>query len=160
PVEGVSWDDCVELCRKLGGLTGRRFRLPTEAEWEYACRAGTTTAYHTGDGLDALKRAGWCSYDGTWGSAGETKPVGLFEANAWGLSDRHGNVWAWCGDWFSAYPIDHVADPEGELNGTARVLRGGSWFALPGNCRSAFRSSRGPGYRHHFIGCRLRLGRN
>src|SRR3954463_1058768 len=97
PGENVFWDDCVAFCRRLG----EKFRLPTEAEWEYACRAGTMTAYYTGDGVEALKRAGW-------GSAEGTRPVGQFEPNAWGIFDMHGNVLEWVADWFGAYPNTDV----------------------------------------------------
>jgi formylglycine-generating enzyme required for sulfatase activity len=157
PVEQVSWDDCQEFCRKLGARTGKRFRLPTEAEWEYACRAGTTTAYYTGAGLEALKRAGWCSYDGVWGSAGQTMPVGQLEPNAWGLADMHGNVWEWCADFYAPYETADATDPVNTSKGDARVLRGGAWCHDPKSCRAAARSRWEAGYRHFSIGCRVCL---
>jgi formylglycine-generating enzyme required for sulfatase activity len=137
PVDSVSWENCVVFCERLG----QRFRLPTEAEWEYACRAGTSTAYYTGDGLDALKRAGWCSYDGTLGSGMETRPVGQFEPNAWGLYDMTGNVWEWCLD----------------KRGDYRVLRGGSWCGTPRNGRSADKVLDRADYRYSHIGFRILL---
>jgi uncharacterized protein (TIGR02996 family) len=137
PVEQVSWDDCHEFCRKLSAMTGRRCRLPTESQWEYACRAGTTTPYYTGDGLEALKRAAWCSYAGKWGDAGQTKPVGQFEPNAWGLFDMHGNVWEWC------------------MN--PHLSRGGSWRNGGDGCRAASRSHNTAGIRYDNFGCRVCL---
>lgn len=101
PVENVSWYDCQAFCKKLGGLV----RLPTEAEWEYACRAGTTTVYHTGDDEEALSRAGWYYTN----SGGQTRPVGELTPNAWGLYDMHGNVWEWCADWHDEYSKEEVA---------------------------------------------------
>jgi uncharacterized protein (TIGR02996 family) len=157
PVETVSWDDCQEFVEMLGQRTGERFRLPTEAEWEYACRAGTTTAYSTGDGLDALKRAGWCSYDGKYRGAEETRPVGQFEPNAWGLYDMHGNVYEWCQDRYGPYEKQDQKDPKGSTNGTDRVLRGGSWLGHPRACRSAYRLRGEPGDRSDCFGCRVLL---
>ncbi len=156
PVEMVSWDSCVVFCKKLRQLTGKRFRLPTEAEWEYACRAGTTTAYHSGNGLEALRQVGWCSYDEVPGSAGMTQPVGLLQPNAWGLWDMHGNVWEWCRDWYAPYEGDAI-DPIGPCFGTARVLRGGSWYYGPNDCRSARRVRKEPATRYADIGCRILL---
>jgi formylglycine-generating enzyme required for sulfatase activity len=156
PVENVSWDDCQEFCQRLGDRTGRRFRLPTEAEWEYACRAGTTPAYHTGDGQEEAKRVGWWS-EGKWGSAGQTRPVGQFEPNAWGLRDMHGNVWEWCADLYAPYPNGEVTDPINTSDGDDRVLRGGSWFNGPKYSRSAHRYKRVAHFRLNSIGCRVCL---
>jgi formylglycine-generating enzyme required for sulfatase activity/tRNA A-37 threonylcarbamoyl transferase component Bud32 len=129
PVEMVSWDDANAFCRRLSERGTGTYRLPTEAEWEYACRADTTTAYHSGNDAGALSRTGWCSADGRWGNAGGTQPVGQLAANAWGLFDTHGNVWEWC------------ADAVGPAAANLRVLRGGSWFDPPARCRSAARLS-------------------
>jgi len=144
PVECVSWNDCQDFLRKAGdGL-----RLPTEAEWEYACRAGTTGAFYFGDtiGTDSA------NYDGnyTYGNGGKgvyrqrTVEVGSFRSNAWGLYDMHGNVWEWCKDWYATYPPRTVEDPQGPSSGQFRVLRGGSWVNGPRYCRSAYRDFNDP----------------
>jgi formylglycine-generating enzyme required for sulfatase activity len=147
PVESVSWDDAVAFCEKLSQRTGRTYRLPSEAEWEYACRAGTTTPFHFGPTITT----DLVNFDGnnTYGAApkgkyrGQTTDVGSFPPNAFGLYDVHGNVWEWCQDvWHSSYegaPTDGSAWVEGD-NQTLRLLRGGSWGNLPANCRSAFRN--------------------
>jgi len=138
PVERVSWDDGAAFCRVLTTKTGKAFRLPTEAEWEYACRAGTTTIYHAGENESDLAKAGW--YKGN--SGGMTHPVGKKEPNAWGLHDMHGNVWEWCWDWYGSYSSGSQADPRGPASGKRRVYRGGSWsrFDGAGYCRAARRS--------------------
>jgi formylglycine-generating enzyme required for sulfatase activity len=129
PVEQVTWDDAVAFCRKVGG------RLPTEAEWEYACRAGTTTRYHSGRKHDDCERVGW-----TIDNSGETThAVGGKQANAWGLHDVHGNVWEWCADSYGDYPSAEAVDPTGPDSGQKRVLRGGSWYDYSVYCRSTFR---------------------
>jgi uncharacterized protein (TIGR02996 family) len=156
PVERVSWTDCQDYCTRLGQRTGLRFRLANEAEWEWACRAGTTTAYYTGEGLDAVKQAGWCSYDGVSGSARETRPVGKFLPNGWGLFDLHGNVAEWCSDWWGPYQADEEA-PTGSSSGIFRVQRGGGWASPPDNCRSDYRSCDLPHSRQNSFGCRLAL---
>ncbi len=156
PVEQVSWNDAMEFCRKLtereraaGRLPeGYAYTLPTEAEWEYACRAGTTGDY--AGNLDAM---GW--YGANSGST--THPVGTKQANAWGLHDMHGNVWEWCADWYGNYPGGSVTDPTGPPSGSYRVLRGGCWFSAAVDCRSAGRSENGPGLRSLIIGFRLAL---
>ena len=136
PVENVSRDDANEFCKRLSQKTGRKIRLPTEAEWEYACRAGTTTRFNTGDDLS--------TYDAQF-SIGETIVVGTFRPNAWGLYDMHGNVLEWCSDWFGRYPGKTVADPKGPPQGTHVVLRGGAHNAKrPWGCRSAARSYANP----------------
>ena len=157
PVEKVSWPDVTEFCRKLSLLTGKTVRLPTEAEWEYACRGGTATQYCSGDGLEALKQVGWCSYDGVWASARATRPVGTLKANPLGLYDMHGNVWEWCEDRYDAgyYAKAPNVDPPGPATGKDRVLRGGSWDSNPQACRSANRRSSDPPYRCSFYGFRV-----
>jgi len=131
PVEGVSWEDCQEFCKKLNEkLAGGRYRLPTEAEWEYACRAGTTGPY-----AGKLDDVGWSSGI----SEGRTHEVGQKRANAWGLYDMHGNVREWCQDWYDRYPGGNVIDPAGAMSGSYRVLRGGSWYFNAYGCRSAYR---------------------
>jgi formylglycine-generating enzyme required for sulfatase activity len=136
PVEQVSYDDAIAFCQKLSQLTGKNYRLPTEAEWEYACRAGTTTDYYFGDYFDDyLKDYAW--YYGN--SQDETHPVGQKKPNAWGLYDMSGNVWEWCANtWHDNYdgaPTDGSAWIE---NGNDN-LRGGSWGCNPDDCRSAIR---------------------
>jgi len=161
PVEMVSWENCQEFASKLGARTGKRFRLPTEAEWEYACRAGTTTPFHFGAALSTDQ----ANYDGNFthgkGRKGvyrqQTTPVGNFPANAWGLHDMHGNVWEWCSDWYGEYPSTAINDPQGSSRGTLRVLRGGSWYGLPRNCRSAYRLKNDPTRRFDICGCRVLL---
>ena len=169
PVEKVSWHDAVAFCNRLSereGLTpayrisgdnvtwdrsARGYRLPTEAEWEYACRAGTATRFHTGDADSDLGRAGW--YDEN--SGGKTHPAGGKRPNAWGLHDMHGNVWEWCWDWYGDYPERTVTDPAGPSGGSYRVYRGGSWNYDARNCRSAFRRGAPPGRRNDKFGFRL-----
>jgi formylglycine-generating enzyme required for sulfatase activity len=121
--------------------------LPTDAEWEHACRAGTNTTYYTGDSEADLDRAGW--YDRWYdkNSKDTTHPVGQKTPNAWGVHDMHGNVFEWCADWCENYGAEAVTDPQGPTQCADRVLRGGSWFSLPGNCRSARRIRGTPDFR-------------
>jgi type II secretion system protein G len=136
PVEMVYWNDAAEFCKKLSEKTRRTFRLPTEAEWEYACRAGAQTAFSFGDDPSALGDYAW------WGrnSADTTHPVGQKKPNAWGLYDMHGNVWEWCADWYEAYPKGPVTNPSGPATGRYHVLHGGSWTYVDADCfRCAFR---------------------
>ena len=147
PVEMVSWNDATNYC---GDLTqqdlaagripaGSGYRLPTEAEREYACRAWTSTRFSYGDdpGYTNLTDYAWYSAN----SGGTTHPVGQKLPNPWGLVDMHGNVWEWCQDWYGPYPGGTVIDPQGPATGANRVIRGGSWYDPPANCRSARRSS-------------------
>jgi formylglycine-generating enzyme required for sulfatase activity len=137
PVENVSWDDAQAFCKKLSQITGKTYRLPTEAEWEYACRAGTTTRYYFGDDANQLGDYAW--YNGN--SQDTTHPVGQKKPNAWGLYDMSGNVWEWCEDnWHNSYknaPSDGSAWLTNDNN--LKLLRGGSWVNPPANCRSASR---------------------
>jgi formylglycine-generating enzyme required for sulfatase activity len=159
PVESVSWDDCQEFCARLARKDGHAYRLPTEAEWEYACRAGTAAPFHCGATLSTDQ----ANYDGNDvygpGRKGvfrrETTPVGSFAANAWGLEDMHGNVYEWCADWYGDYPGQHVTDPAGPPEGDARVLRGGAWFSAPWYCRSAHRYWTDPASRDAHMGFRV-----
>ena len=132
PVEKVSWDDCQEFIKKVNAALGCGARLPTEAEWEYACRAGTTGAYGGTGNLDEM---GW--FDDNSGLT--THPVGQKKPNAWGLCDMHGNVCEWCADWYGAYTVGNAVDPTGLASGRDRVLRGGGWDANAQFCRSAQR---------------------
>ena len=135
PVTDVSWEDCQEFIKKLNAKTNGGYRLPTEAEWEYACRAGTTTAYSFGDTITP-KDANF--FDSMIEPSGSTKQVGSYKPNAFGLYDMHGNVWEWCEDWHGEYPFA-VTDPKGPANGEYRVLRGGSFFDGESGARSSYR---------------------
>jgi formylglycine-generating enzyme required for sulfatase activity len=158
PVEQVSWEDAVEFCDRLSNHTKEQYRLPSEAEWEYACRAGTTTPFHFGEKIttDLVNYNGNYTYGG--GAKGEyrkeTTEVGSFEvANNFGLYDMHGNVWEWCqDDWHSNYegaPTDGSAWLNNEDNNW-KLLRGGSWYNYPEHCRSAFRFNYNLDYHYHF----------
>ncbi|MFA4987493.1 MAG: formylglycine-generating enzyme family protein, partial [Candidatus Brocadiia bacterium] len=160
PVECVPWDDAVEFCRKLteaerekGNLPeGMAYRLPTEAEWEYCCRAGTATEYCFGN--DAILLGDYAWFDGN--SNNRTHPVGTKKANAWGICDMHGNVYEWCQDWYAdKYSGVDQADPVGPATGDMRVLRGGSWDSNAQLCRSAFRYWFYPDYRNCDFGFRV-----
>jgi formylglycine-generating enzyme required for sulfatase activity len=164
PVERISWDEAVEFCARLSLKTGRNYRLPSEAEWEYACRAGTTTPFHFGGTITP----DLANYDGKYiyGSAAKgihrkkTTPVGSFQvANAFGLYDMHGNVWEWCADsWHTHY---HGAPSDGQVwsnnsDNRYRLLRGGSWDSIPKSCRSACRNYFYPSDRYNLnIGFRV-----
>ena len=145
PFTGASWYDAVEFCKRLSARTGMTVRLPTEAEWEYACRAGTTTVFCFGDTISTDQ----ANYNGddAYGSGPKgvnrrkTTAVGSFSANRFGLYDMHGNVWEWCQDWYDQdyYRNSPTSDPPGPANGQYRVLRGGSWVHSPWRARSAYR---------------------
>ncbi len=155
PVEKVSWNDVQEVIKKLKQMKKTEvYRLPTEAEWEYAARAETDTAYCFGDDVGKLGKYAW--YDDN--SGGKPHPVGQKKPNVWGLYDMHGNVWEWCQDWFGDYPATAVTDSVGPKSGSARVLRGGSWGSFAEYCRSASRLNRSPGLRHSGLGFRLSRG--
>jgi hypothetical protein len=152
PVETVSWDDCQQFIERLNHETGKNaYRLPTEAEWEYACRGGSITVYSFGDDKRRLAEYGWYNTN----SGGRPHPVGQKTANPWGLHDMHGNVWEWCQDWYAAYPPKPMTNPEGPSSGSDRVLRGGGWFDGARRCRSGFRSYFSPDFRNSFFGFRL-----
>jgi formylglycine-generating enzyme required for sulfatase activity len=136
PVERVSWEEATEFCRRLSQKTHKTLRLPTEAEWEYACRAGSKTRFFFGESDDALDEHAWHSGN----SAGITHPVGQKKPNAWGLYDMAGNMWEWCQDFYGDYASGAATDPAGPDSGTHRVLRGGAWHFKPIYCRSAVRS--------------------
>jgi formylglycine-generating enzyme required for sulfatase activity len=151
-VEQVSWEDAQEFITKLNERIGEnRYRLPTEAEWEYACRSGSSGTYCFGDDESLLGGYAWYYSN----SDSKTHPVGERKPNAWGLYDMHGNVWEWCQDWYEDYSQGSVIDPVGPSSGTIRVYRGGGWFDVAGDCQSANRNWYDPGYRRTFIGLRL-----
>ena len=137
PVERVSWDDIQAFIQALNKKEGHnRYRLPTEAEWEYAARAGTTTEYSFGNSEQQLGEYAWFG-----GNSGDkTHPVGQKKPNPWGLYDMHGNVWEWVHDWDGDYPPSSVIDPKGPSSGSYRVHRGGGWYNFEPSCRSAHRS--------------------
>lgn len=170
PVENISWAGAMEFCHMLTAREraadrlpdGYVYTLPTEPQWEYACRAGTTSPFHVGSKLDASM----ANFDGNFPYGGaskgehrrQTTAVGGFKPNAWGLHDMHGNVWEWCADWYvEKLPGGSVCDPVGARVGSLRVLRGGSWDGHAKNCRSARRSGDEPGARVHDLGFRLAL---
>jgi formylglycine-generating enzyme required for sulfatase activity len=154
PVEQVSWEDCQKFLAKLTGKVGQGLtcRLPTEAEWEYACRAGSQGEYCFGDDERSLGEYAWYFAN----SEGKTHPVGQKKPNAWGLYDMHGNVWEWCADWYGdCYSPSAATDPKGPASGMARVLRGGSWYCYPELCRSADRFRLKPAHRTTLSGLRV-----
>jgi formylglycine-generating enzyme required for sulfatase activity len=159
PVEMVSWDDCQEFIKNLREIDNKPYRLPTEAEWEYACRAGRTTPFNYGQTIstDQANYRGTESYGN--GKKGvyrkKLTPVGSFPPNAFGLYDMHGNVWQWCQDWLGDYSQKDVVDPQGPEKGEKRVLRAGSWTTLPGDCRSAHRGRDESGGRTSRVGFRF-----
>jgi formylglycine-generating enzyme required for sulfatase activity len=154
PVESVSWDDCQKYIAKLNNLgvapKGFKFTLPTEAQWEYACRAGTTTLFNTGSAIS--------NNTANYGSGiGKTIKVGSYPPNAWGLYDMHGNVWEWCSDWYGDYSSGTVTDPTGATKGSSRVIRGGCWRSRELRCRSATRGRGAPSSQNRDFGIRLVL---
>jgi len=151
PVETVSWNDAVRFCEKLSQKEGKTYRLPTEAEWEYACRAGRTGKYCSGGSEAQFGDYAWYLQN----SGKKTHPVGTLKPNAWGLYDMYGNVWEWCGDWYGEYSSAAVTDPQGPSKALSRILRGGSWESGPSRCRSANRSRITPGGRLNFFGFRI-----
>ena len=153
PVIHINWDEATAFADWLG------CRLPTEAEWEYACRAGTTTPFSTGNNLTTAQ----ANFNGNFpynnSPKGEyrarTEPVGSFEPNPWGLFDMHGNVWEWCSDWYDDYPEGDQVNPRGPESGTFRIFRGGGWRNYAQLCRSAFRYRYFQNFRHYNIGFRV-----
>ncbi len=175
PVEQVSWYDAANYCalrtqqERAGGLipTNYVYRLPTESEWEYACRAGTTTAFYLGSGLHSGQAnfAGEEEYDASVGQIfnpngiylAQTTAVGSYAANGWGLYDMIANVLEWCQDWYGAYPAGSVTDPQGAVSGSYRLMRGGTWYDYAWDCRSADRDIYTPDFRYNGTGFRVLL---
>ena len=157
PAVYVSWDDAVAFCKKLSAMEGRTYRLPTEAEWEYACRGGTKAAFSFGGDEADVGKYAW--FDGNAWEINEkyAHRVKQKRPNPFGLHDMHGNVWEWCSDWYDAYPSTPLRDPQGPDSGSFRVLRGGSWLLGPNDCRCARRYYNAPESRHSGSGFRLVL---
>jgi formylglycine-generating enzyme required for sulfatase activity len=165
PVTRVSWFDCMEFIKRLNAMGKGKYRLPTEAEWEYAARAGTSTAYSWGDTIDCEKamygnkrlKYDVCQlYIKSMGlQIDQPAPVKSYKPNPWGLYDMHGNVWEWCMDWYGNYSTKPVTDPKGPGSGTMRIRRGGSWFKYGHYCRSSNRSLGHPATRYQTTGFRL-----
>lgn len=152
PVENVSWEDCQKFLMTLNAKTNeQRFSLPTEAQWEYACRAGRADDDNFGNEDAVLDQSGWCLKN----AAHMTHLVGGLQANDWGLYDMHGNVWEWCADWFGAYDGGDEIDPTGPTTGWMRVLRGGSWCNYATSCRCANRGFYQPTTRNRYCGFRV-----
>ncbi len=159
PVEMVGYDDVLEFIDKLNELTNKEYRLPTEAEWEYACRAGTNTPFFTGNNIttNQANYKGTLPYNGNEQGEyrGKTTDVGIFAPNAWGLYDMHGNVWEWCSDKYGPYPNTPQTNPTGSTGGNTLVIRGGSWDNGATYCRSALRISTPLFMSDNFLGFRL-----
>jgi formylglycine-generating enzyme required for sulfatase activity len=164
PVVCVSWNDVQQFhgwLNSLGLKDASIFQSPSEAQWEYACRAGTTTPYHFGNQLNGTQAN--CNGNFPFGTdkkgpyLEKTTHVGKYPANAWGLHDMHGNVIEWCDDWYGGYPTGSVTDPNGSATGSRRVVRGGGWRNSAVNCRSAVREGIDPSERRGNVGFRVAL---
>lgn len=153
PVENVSWNDCQEFIRRLNVLTGKTFRLPTEAEWEYAARGGAKSRGYKYSGSNDIGSVAWY-----WDNSGrKTHAVGCKQPNELGLYDMSGNVFEWCSDWYGLYPSSSQTNPSGASSGSVRVYRGGSWGSNAGDCRVSYRYYYTPSVRGIFLGLRLAL---
>jgi len=157
PAVYVSWNVAVEFCKKLSSMEGKVYRLPTEAEWEYACRGGTTTAFSFGNDEAELGKFAWL--DGNAWDIDEryAHRVAQKLPNPFGLYDMHGNVWEWCSEWYGDYQSSPLTDPRGPGSGSSRVLWGGSWLYVPGSVRCAVRDGFTPGHRSSYRGFRMLL---
>ena len=152
-MEQVSWNDCQEFIRKLNSATGKSFRLPTEAEWEFAARGGNNSCGYKFAGSNTLDAVAW--YGGN--SVYTTHDVATTQSNELGLYDMSGNVWEWCNDWHGSYSRSSQTNPRGANRGLDRVSRGGSWLNFVGDCRSSCRYGYAPGCRRSYLGLRLAL---
>jgi sulfatase modifying factor 1 len=169
PVENVSWDDASAFCKKADGHAGWHLTMPTEAQWEYACRAGGGIDQPFGISEGRSMHGQIANFNSTapygggfeWQNRQQTLPEGSFPPNAWGLHDMHGQLWEWCADWMAEYPASStekpLKDPSGPPNGRSRVLRGGCWFNDGWACRAAFRPGSGPSLRNDSFGFRPAL---
>jgi formylglycine-generating enzyme required for sulfatase activity len=153
PVEKVSWDDVQDFIRKLNAQTGKRYRLPTEAEWEFAARGGNRSGGYKYAGSNSLGNVAW--YDDNAGN--KTHPVGQKTPNELGIYDMSGNVWEWCSDWYGSYSSGAQSNPTGASSGSYRVDRGGGWRSAAAGCRVAARGYNSPGYSYDDLGFRLVL---
>lgn len=151
PVVGISWRDAAAYCGWLSEQTGERYHLPSEAQWEYACRAGSSAVYCFGDDASQLGDYAWYAAN----AGGQVHPVGQKQPNAWGLYDMHGNMLEWVEDRYGEYSAQYEYNPNGSETGSYRVIRGGSWGSRAEFCRSSYRFRYGPGYRANNLGFRL-----
>ncbi len=151
PVEAVSWDDVQMFLAKLNAKGEGTYRLPTEAEWEYAARGGVSTLYSFGNDATEIANYSWFAKN----SGSKTHPVAQLKPNGWGLYDMEGNVYEWVADWYGLYPSAEVVDPQGPTSGTFRVARGGGWHSSPARVRPAVRNIYGPTFRYYRLGFRL-----
>ena len=149
----ISWNDCQEFIKKLNAMTGKNFRLPTEAEWEYAARGGNKSRGYKYSGSNNIDDVAWYGDN----NGGETHPVRTKQANELGIYDMSGNVYEWCQDWYGDYSSATKTNPKGATTGSRRVLRGGSWLNIAGYCRSSYRYNNSPDYRYSHLGFRLVL---
>lgn len=156
PVERVSWNECQAFITKLNTITGKTFRLPTEAEWEFAARGGTKTQTNKYAGSNTISEVAW--YDANYNNPYYgTKTVAIKERNELGLYDMSGNVGEWCQDWYGSYSSSSQTNPKGPSNGSARVIRGGGWNSFARDCRVSFRDSRGVTETNYAVGLRLAM---
>ena len=153
PVENVSWNDCQDFVSKLNVMTGKKFRLPTEAEWEYAAKGGKKGRGYQYSGSNTLGDVAWYGKN----SGHKTHAVGAKQPNELGIYDMTGNVFEWCQDWYDSYSSSPQTNPIGAASGSYRVIRGGSWGSSAGNCRSSYRFHHTPDYRDGYLGLRLVL---
>ena len=153
PVEFFSWNDCQEFIRKLNSLTGQNFRLPTEAEWEFACRGGNNSRGYKYSGSNYIDNVAWYRDN----SGDKTHPVATKLPNELGIYDMSGNVWEWCSDWYGGYTSGAQTNSKGPYDGSHRVIRGGGWVSDAGLCRSSYRYYFSPGGQGGFLGLRLAL---
>ncbi|MDE7149996.1 MAG: formylglycine-generating enzyme family protein, partial [Bacteroidales bacterium] len=151
PMYYVNWEEAQEFCSKLSQKTGKKYRLPTEAEWEYAARGGQNADGTKYAGSDDIDEVAWFRDN----SGDMTHPVGQKKPNGLGLYDMTGNVWEWCSDWYGSYGSSSAVNPQGPSSGSNRVARGGSWGSIAQFCRVSFRNSLTPGYRFSYLGFRV-----
>ena len=156
PVEQISWNDCQEFITKLNQLTGKNFRLPTEAEWEYAARGGNKSKGYKYSGSNSIGDVAWYINN----NSSQTHVVKTKQANELGIYDMSGNVWEWCQDRYGSYSSSSQTNPTGPSSGSTRVFRGGSWYGSAKYCRVSYRLSSGPDYSIYFLGLRLSLSQD